>query len=42
LVKNLPHVIVGGGTVLDLETARLCVDAGVAFLTSPGLDLEIV
>src|SRR5713226_4810949 len=42
LVKNLPHVIVGAGTVLDLETARLCVDAGVAFLTSPGLDLEIV
>ena len=42
LVKNLPHVIVGAGTVLDLETARLCVDAGAAFLTSPGLDLEIV
>jgi len=42
LVKNLPHVVVGAGTVLDLETARLCVDAGVAFLTSPGLDLEIV
>jgi 2-dehydro-3-deoxyphosphogluconate aldolase/(4S)-4-hydroxy-2-oxoglutarate aldolase len=42
LVKNLPHVIVGAGTVLDLETARLCVDAGVGFLTSPGLDLGIV
>src|SRR5438309_8425495 len=42
LVKNLPEVIVGAGTVLDLETARLCVDAGVAFLTCPGLDLEIV
>lgn len=42
LVKNLPDVIVGAGTLLDLETARLCVDAGVHFLTSPGLDLEIV
>jgi 2-dehydro-3-deoxyphosphogluconate aldolase/(4S)-4-hydroxy-2-oxoglutarate aldolase len=42
LVKNLPHVIVGAGTVLDLETARLCVDAGAGFLTCPGLDLEIV
>ncbi|HET8925000.1 MAG TPA: bifunctional 4-hydroxy-2-oxoglutarate aldolase/2-dehydro-3-deoxy-phosphogluconate aldolase [Candidatus Acidoferrum sp.] len=42
LVKNLPDVIVGAGTLLDLETARLCVDAGVHFLTSPGLELEIV
>ncbi len=42
LVKNLPDVIVGAGTLLDLDTARRCVDAGVQFLTSPGLDLAIV
>ena len=42
LVKSLPQVIVGAGTVLDLETARLCVEAGAKFLTCPGLDLEIV
>src|SRR6266852_8083194 len=42
LVKNLPDVIVGAGTLLDLDTARRCVDAGVRFLTSPGLDVEIV
>src|SRR6266478_5585085 len=42
LVKNLPEVIVGAGTVLDLETAQRCVDSGVRFLTCPGLDLEIV
>lgn len=42
LVHNLPHVIVGAGTVLDIETARLCLRAGAKFLTSPGLDLEIV
>jgi 2-dehydro-3-deoxyphosphogluconate aldolase/(4S)-4-hydroxy-2-oxoglutarate aldolase len=42
LVKHLPDVIVGAGTLLDLQTARLCVDAGVHFLTSPGLDQEIV
>jgi 2-dehydro-3-deoxyphosphogluconate aldolase/(4S)-4-hydroxy-2-oxoglutarate aldolase len=42
LVKNLPDVIVGAGTLLDLDTARRCVNAGVQFLTSPGLDLEIV
>lgn len=42
LVKNLPDVIVGAGTLLDVDTAQLCVAAGVRFLTSPGLDLEIV
>ena len=42
LAKNLPEVIVGAGTLLDLDTAHRCVDAGVHFLTSPGLDLEIV
>jgi 2-dehydro-3-deoxyphosphogluconate aldolase/(4S)-4-hydroxy-2-oxoglutarate aldolase len=35
-------VIVGAGTLLDLETTRRCVDAGVQFLTSPSLDQEIV
>ena len=42
LAQNLPEVIVGAGTVLDIETARLCLKAGAKFLTSPGLDLEIV
>jgi 2-dehydro-3-deoxyphosphogluconate aldolase / (4S)-4-hydroxy-2-oxoglutarate aldolase len=42
LVKHLPNVIVGAGTLLDVDTARHCVDAGVRFLTSPGLDIEIV
>ncbi len=42
LKKRLPEMIVGAGTVLDVETAVRCLDAGAAFLTSPGLDLEIV
>jgi 2-dehydro-3-deoxyphosphogluconate aldolase/(4S)-4-hydroxy-2-oxoglutarate aldolase len=42
LTRHMPDVIVGAGTVLDLETARRCLDAGVGFLTSPGLDLRIV
>src|SRR6267154_5677328 len=41
-VKKLPDVIVGGGTLLDLDTARRCMDVGARFLTSPGFDLEIV
>ena len=42
VAKTLPHMIVGAGTVLDVETARRAVDAGAKFLTSPGLVLEVV
>jgi 2-dehydro-3-deoxyphosphogluconate aldolase / (4S)-4-hydroxy-2-oxoglutarate aldolase len=42
LAQRLPEMIVGGGTVLDAETARRCVDAGAKFLTSPGLVLDVV
>jgi 2-dehydro-3-deoxyphosphogluconate aldolase / (4S)-4-hydroxy-2-oxoglutarate aldolase len=42
LVRNLPQVIVGAGTILDADTARECLKAGAHFLTSPGLDPEIV
>jgi 2-dehydro-3-deoxyphosphogluconate aldolase / (4S)-4-hydroxy-2-oxoglutarate aldolase len=40
--QNSPEVIVGAGTVFDRETASRCLDAGAKFLTSPGLDLQIV
>jgi 2-dehydro-3-deoxyphosphogluconate aldolase / (4S)-4-hydroxy-2-oxoglutarate aldolase len=42
LARTCPNLMVGAGTVLDLDTAGRCLDAGVAFLTSPALDLEIV
>ncbi len=42
LAGKHPELVVGAGTVLDLETARRCLDAGAKFLTSPGLDREIV
>jgi 2-dehydro-3-deoxyphosphogluconate aldolase / (4S)-4-hydroxy-2-oxoglutarate aldolase len=42
LVSNFPDMVVGGGTVLDAETAKRCLDAGAMFLTSPGLVLEVV
>jgi 2-dehydro-3-deoxyphosphogluconate aldolase/(4S)-4-hydroxy-2-oxoglutarate aldolase len=42
LARTTPNLIVGAGTVLDLDTARRCLDAGAVFLTSPSLDLEIV
>ena len=42
LAKRLPDMVVGAGTVLDLETARRCVDAGAKFLTSTGFVPEVV
>jgi 2-dehydro-3-deoxyphosphogluconate aldolase/(4S)-4-hydroxy-2-oxoglutarate aldolase len=42
LARHLPAVIVGAGTVLDTVTAGRCIDAGARFITSPGLDREIV
>jgi 2-dehydro-3-deoxyphosphogluconate aldolase / (4S)-4-hydroxy-2-oxoglutarate aldolase len=42
LLKAHPHMVVGAGTVLDLQTAHACVSAGAHFITSPGLDLEVV
>jgi 2-dehydro-3-deoxyphosphogluconate aldolase/(4S)-4-hydroxy-2-oxoglutarate aldolase len=42
LTRSMPGLVVGAGTILDLETARQCAGAGALFLTSPGLDLKIV
>ncbi len=42
LVRRFPKMVVGAGTVLDVETARRCIDVGAGFVTSPGLDLDIV
>jgi 2-dehydro-3-deoxyphosphogluconate aldolase/(4S)-4-hydroxy-2-oxoglutarate aldolase len=43
LVKtNASGLLIGAGTVLEVETARRCRDAGAQFLVSPGLDLETV
>jgi len=42
LTKSLPDMVVGAGTVLDVETARGCLDAGAKFLTSTGLVPEVV
>lgn len=35
-------VLVGAGTVLDLEQLRRALDSGAAFIVAPGLDEEIV
>lgn len=42
LAKRAEGVVVGAGEVMDLASARRCLDAGAMFLTGPGLDLEVV
>jgi 2-dehydro-3-deoxyphosphogluconate aldolase / (4S)-4-hydroxy-2-oxoglutarate aldolase len=40
--KILPGMVIGAGTVLDVETAQRALDAGAQFLTSPGFVPEVV
>jgi 2-dehydro-3-deoxyphosphogluconate aldolase/(4S)-4-hydroxy-2-oxoglutarate aldolase len=42
LVRSHPKNLVGAGTVLDIDTARRCIDAGARFLTAPGFNPAIV
>ncbi|HKV26226.1 MAG TPA: bifunctional 4-hydroxy-2-oxoglutarate aldolase/2-dehydro-3-deoxy-phosphogluconate aldolase [Candidatus Acidoferrum sp.] len=42
LARQEPELIVGAGTLFDIETTSKCLEAGAKFLTSPGLDLPIV
>jgi 2-dehydro-3-deoxyphosphogluconate aldolase / (4S)-4-hydroxy-2-oxoglutarate aldolase len=42
LSAKFPDMVVGAGTVLNVETARQCLDAGAKFLTSPGLVMKVV
>jgi 2-dehydro-3-deoxyphosphogluconate aldolase/(4S)-4-hydroxy-2-oxoglutarate aldolase len=42
LVRALPEVLVGAGTVLNPEAARRCLDAGARFLVTPGLNVKTI
>jgi 2-dehydro-3-deoxyphosphogluconate aldolase/(4S)-4-hydroxy-2-oxoglutarate aldolase len=42
LTAKNSNVIAGAGSVSRVETARRCIDAGAQFLTSTGLNLDIV
>jgi len=42
LVRKNPDTIVGAGTIFDIDTARRCMDVGAQFLTSPGLEMDVV
>ena len=40
--KEVPEMIVGAGTVVNLEQLRDAVDAGAQFIVCPGSDAEII
>lgn len=42
LIAAFPDMVVGAGTVLDVDTARRAAEAGARFITSTGLDLSVV
>jgi 2-dehydro-3-deoxyphosphogluconate aldolase/(4S)-4-hydroxy-2-oxoglutarate aldolase len=42
LIRGHPGFIVGAGTVLNIDTARQCEDAGANFITAPGFKPTIV
>lgn len=42
LVKERPDILVGAGTVLDPETARICMLEGAQFVVSPALNVKTV
>jgi 2-dehydro-3-deoxyphosphogluconate aldolase / (4S)-4-hydroxy-2-oxoglutarate aldolase len=42
VVKHAPDVIVGAGSVHDVDTARKCLGVGAKFISSDGLDRETV
>ena len=42
LTQSLPDMVIGAGTVLNIETAERCLAAGAKFLTSTGFVQEVV
>ena len=39
LAEQRPDILIGAGTVLDPETARMCILEGAQFVVSPALNL---
>jgi 2-dehydro-3-deoxyphosphogluconate aldolase / (4S)-4-hydroxy-2-oxoglutarate aldolase len=42
LAKERPDILIGAGTVLDPETARMCILDGAKFVVSPALNLGTI
>ena len=42
LAEQRPDILIGAGTVLDPETARMCILEGAKFVVSPALNLKTI
>jgi 2-dehydro-3-deoxyphosphogluconate aldolase/(4S)-4-hydroxy-2-oxoglutarate aldolase len=42
LTEARPDILIGAGTVLDAETARMCILEGAKFVVSPALNLKTI
>jgi 2-dehydro-3-deoxyphosphogluconate aldolase/(4S)-4-hydroxy-2-oxoglutarate aldolase len=42
IAKSVPDVLLGAGTVLNVEQARAALDAGAQFIVSPGCNKSVV
>ncbi len=42
VAENCPHVLVGAGTIVNLEQCKLAVEMGAKFIVSPGFSDEVV
>jgi 2-dehydro-3-deoxyphosphogluconate aldolase/(4S)-4-hydroxy-2-oxoglutarate aldolase len=42
LAEDRPDILIGAGTVLDPETARMCILEGAQFVVSPALNLKTI
>ncbi len=42
IVDQVPEVLVGAGTVIDVERARAAMEAGAAFIVAPGFNPAVV
>src|SRR6201994_1857355 len=42
LAQQRPDILIGAGTVLDAETARMCILEGAQFVVSPALNLKTI
>lgn len=42
LAEDRPDILIGAGTVLDAETARMCILEGAQFVVSPALHLKTI
>ena len=42
MAKERPDILIGAGTVLDPETARMCILEGAQFVVSPALNVKTV